>query len=130
MPPVVVPPRNSTSLPTHSASPETIALSMIDVITSCAPRATRRAPIVAPTAPPAAAATIRHSGIATIAGVPAGSAPPTTAHASTPAVTCAFRADVEQPGIEGDRDGEPGERERRSPCTAPDRARTGRPPCA
>ena len=62
---------------------------MIDVITSFAPRATRIAPIARPTAPPASADASTQIGIASGHGVPAGSAAPTTEHASTPAVSCA-----------------------------------------
>ena len=70
------------------SSASTMKLSMIVVITSCAPHFARSAPGTNPTAPPAHIAAIVQSGTATSADVPAGSASPTSAAASPPAASC------------------------------------------
>ncbi|OGF23154.1 MAG: hypothetical protein A2V63_05345 [Candidatus Eisenbacteria bacterium RBG_19FT_COMBO_70_11] len=73
----------NTARPTNETSAKAMKLSMIVLITSCAPKRALSTPGMNPQAPPAAAAASRQSGSSAIAGSPA-SAAPTSAAANPP----------------------------------------------
>ena len=88
-------------------------LSMIVVITSCAPNFALSAPGIPPTIPPPIAAAMRYTGSVTSAGSPAGSSEPNQRGDESARGELTLGADVEQPGAQPDRDRESGERQRR-----------------
>ncbi len=65
------PPKPTSQLPTHSA----IQLSMIVVITSCAPTVARRMPAIPPQTAPASIAAVTASTTCGTAGMPANQTP-------------------------------------------------------
>jgi len=69
------------------SSANTMKLSMIVTITSCAPNLVLRYAGTDPTAPPARPAAIMHIGKASTSGVPTGSASPVSAAANPPAAS-------------------------------------------
>ena len=88
-------------------------LSMIVVITSCAPNFALSAPGTPPTMPPPIAAATRYTGSVTSAGSPGGQHEPDERGEKSARGELALGADVEQAGAKSDGDRQSGERERR-----------------
>ena len=87
--------------------------SMIVTITSCAPNRALRYAGTAPTTPPAAPAAIMQRRTAKMSGVPDRERQTRQRRRESAGRELALGADVEQSGAEAERDGEPGEGERR-----------------